>query len=385
MVSRASQSPPRLRVAVIGGGVIGLTNALALARAGAEVCVFEAGSRPGLRATSRAGGMLGLTYEMDELLAAGAFGLARRAMELWPSFAAALPVSVDIRMAGAIACATTQAESVRLEGLAALAKSEGLPVAALSTSELAALEPGLTGPVFSAWHFPADGQVDPLSLVEGLERALSAAGARIELDRPVDRVKAGPDGFCLPDAGAWDRVLVATGMGGLPELLSDAGETLDPGIGSMVPVKGHMLALETGVGAPAHVIRSGDVYIIPKERWTLVGATSEPGLGDETTDPEILSGLRSRAVALVPGLAGARVRDAWAGVRPAPPGGVPLIGETAIPGLHVALGCYRNGILLAPAVAEAAAAIILGRDGNTAHGRFNPRRFDNRVSAPQSP
>lgn len=387
MASRILHPAPRhaLRIAVIGGGVIGLSSALALARAGADVCVFEAGSRPGLRATGRAGGMLGLTYELEELQAAGAIALARRAMELWPSFAAALPVSADIRMAGAIACAPTPEESLRLEGLAAAARAEGLQVAALSKSDLAALEPGLTGPLVSAWRLLADGQVDPLCLVDGLEGALSAAGVRIARAFPVGEVLVTGEGFAIEGAGVWDRVLVATGAGRQPGFVAPDGLRLDPGLGVVIPVKGHMLALEAGNGAPRHVIRAGAVYIIPKARWTLIGATSEPGLADEATDPAALEDLRARAEALVPGLGRAEVIEGWAGVRPGSSTGAPVIGESAIPGVHAALGCYRNGILVAPAVAELVAAGMLGRDGNSAHGRFNPGRFDNRVAAPQSP
>jgi glycine oxidase len=374
-----------LRVAVIGGGVIGLSTALALARSGADVSVFEAGASCGLRASSRAGGMLGLSYELDELRKSGTTTLALRAMELWPEFAASLPLSIDLRRSGVLACATTAAESLRLESLAALVRETGLPSQALSAVDIAALEPALAGPVLTAWRFPADGQVDPRSLVEALARALTAAGVRIALNAPVGRIEASPEGFRIPEAGNWDRVLIATGVGGIPEFRSSQYGRLDAGLGQAVPVKGHMLALEPGAGALAHVIRAGDVYIIPKSRWTLVGATSEPDLADEAVDPDLIDQLRTRAEALVPGLRNVGMIDAWAGVRPGSPDGAPQIGETAIPGAYAALGCYRNGILLAPAVAELAAAILLGRDGNGAHGRFNPRRFDNRAAALQSP
>lgn len=374
-----------LRVAVIGGGVIGLSCALSLARAGASVCVFEAGADCGQRASGRAGGMLGITYELDELRKAGAVALARRAMELWPGFAASLPLPCDIRLSGVIACAATVEESQRLEALAAAALQEGLPVNRLSAGETSALEPGLTGGLLSAWRFAADGQVDPRSLIEGLQHAVLEAGGRIERETPVARVQADQEGFWIPGAGGWDRVLIATGAGRPPEFRSALHGRLDSGLGAIVPVKGHMLALAAGEGSPRHVIRAGGVYIIPKARWTLVGATSEPGLADETADPDILAQLRARAEMLLPGLRAARLLDAWAGVRPNSPDGVPAIGETAIPGVHAALGCYRNGVLLAPAVAEIVSAAVLGGDGNIAHGRFNPRRFDNRVAAPQSP
>ncbi len=384
---KAEVSGSGLRIAVIGAGVIGLASALALARAGAHVCVFEAAGQPGLRATGRAGGMLGVTYEIEELEKAGALGLARRAIELWPDFAASLQggaTAVDLRFGGALACATTEAEEARLEAVVQTARSKGLPVRALSLTDLTGLEPSLSANTRAAWLMEADGQVDPRSLTTALVTALAKAGGTIVPDAAIASVQVG-DGFRIAGAGDWDRILLATGAAAYPDFRSAGGDLIETGVGCIVPVKGHMLAFETGVGAPQHVIRSGGLYIIPKTRWTLVGATSEPGLADETADPDILSSLFDRAVDLVPGLAAARRVDGWAGVRPGTSDGAPMIGETAIAGVHAALGCYRNGILLAPAVVEEVASSILHRDGLPTHGRFNVRRFDKRVAAPQSP
>lgn len=385
MVAEVSRS--QLRIAVIGAGVIGLASALALARAGAHVCVFEAAGRPGLRATGRAGGMLGVTYEIEELTKAGAMELAQRAIQSWPEFAASLPgghAAVDLRFGGALACAASDAEEARLEAVVRAARSEGLPVRPLSRKDLIALEPALSSGVQAAWLMEADGQVDPRSLTAALALALAEAGGRVIPDAPVTTIQVG-DRFQIPDAGAWDRILIATGAGAYPAFRTAGGDLVETGVHGIVPVKGHMLAFETGVGSPRHVIRSGGLYIIPKARWTLVGATSEPGLADETADPDILAGLGARAADLLPDLAGARKVDSWAGVRPGTTDGAPMIGETAIPGVHAALGCYRNGILLAPAVVEMVASAILHRDRLPTHGRFNARRFDKRLAAPQSP
>jgi glycine oxidase len=76
----------------------------------------------------------------------------------------------------------------------------------------------------------------------------------------------------------------------------------------------------------------------------------------------------------MPSLAGWNIDEHWAGVRPAAPDGLPILGETATPGLFVATGQFRNGILFAPAVAETMCRLILGEDVPEIAG-FTPQRF----------
>ena len=63
--------------------------------------------------------------------------------------------------------------------------------------------------------------------------------------------------------------------------------------------------------------------------------------------------------ALVPALVSAPVLETWAGFRPAPAGDLPAIGRLG-PGLWVASGHHRNGILLAPITAELLVAAMCG-------------------------
>jgi glycine oxidase len=163
------------------------------------------------------------------------------------------------------------------------------------------------------------------------------------------------------------------------------GVEVDPRISPIVPVKGQMLALAAMAGAPRHVVRMRDVYVAPKARWTLVGATEERGRADTDVDPAAIRRLREAAANVIGALADAPEIAAWAGVRPGTPDDAPMIGETAIPGVFAAMGHYRNGILLAPATAETVADQMLDGKVSPIAAAFSPRRFDNRAAAPQSP
>jgi glycine/D-amino acid oxidase-like deaminating enzyme len=141
-------------------------------------------------------------------------------------------------------------------------------------------------------------------------------------------------------------------------------------------VKGEMIALTPPAGAamPRHVVWGNGVYLVPRSGRLLIGATMEEvGLNSTLTDAAE-NWLRDRAVALIPSLADWMLDDHWAGLRPAAPDGLPILGETATPNLFIATGQFRNGILLAPAVAEAMSRLILGKDAPEIRA-FSPQRF----------
>jgi glycine oxidase len=146
-----------------------------------------------------------------------------------------------------------------------------------------------------------------------------------------------------------------------------------------------MLALAPLEHGPRHVIHTRDVYIAPKSRWILIGATTERNRADTEVDRAAIDQLRARAAALVPALADAPELSAWAGVRPGTPDDQPLIGETAIPGVFAALGHYRNGVLFAPATAEIVADQVIDGKVSPLAAAFDPTRFDNGDEAPHSP
>ncbi|MEZ5937143.1 MAG: FAD-dependent oxidoreductase [Hyphomonadaceae bacterium] len=376
----SSASPARrdrLRVAVIGAGVIGLACALEMVRRGAQVIVYEKAEQAGGGATVRAAGMLGLAYESAEFSSRAMQALAAESAALWPEYASRIErlggVSIDYRTNGAIACAVDEDSERRLRELMQVCAARGVPVEELG-GDVRGVEPAISGEVRSACLLPTDGQVDPVSLVEALARALEASGGALVSGLDVERIVC--DGrFETPDGEQWDRVLVTTGAARPgPWLVTPEGDHLERGLGEVQPVRGQMLALQPGVGAPARVVRAGGLYIVPKARWTLIGGTSEPGAEGAEPDRAVLDGLRERACRLLGGLTFAREEAAWAGFRPATPDGVPHIGQSGVLGVFVARGHYRNGVLLAPATAKRVADLILEGRPPQDHGDFSPLR-----------
>jgi glycine oxidase len=138
-----------------------------------------------------------------------------------------------------------------------------------------------------------------------------------------------------------------------------------------------MLAI---VGAPAnvprHVIRTPEVYIIPRsDGRVVVGATLEHAGFDKRTDPDTIHRLHQAAIRTLPPLHSGRIHEAWAGLRPGTPDDLPILGATSIPGYFVATGHYRDGILLAPVTAEIMARVVTGSDPGHDISAFSLERF----------
>ncbi len=126
------------------------------------------------------------------------------------------------------------------------------------------------------------------------------------------------------------------------------------------------------------VVRTPDIYIVPRTSGpnagrAIIGATIEDAGFDKTLHPSDIAHLRSLAAALLPPLADAPQFEAWAGLRPATPDGLPILGALT-PNHFIATGHYRDGILLAPATAHVIAQLLLKEQTSIDLTPFSPTR-----------
>lgn len=349
------------RIAVIGAGAAGLACAFELVRRGARVCVFEAG-KAGRGALAASGGMLAAGFETAfEARDPARFApLAIRARDLWHDWASQIEQatgrSVSHERSGSITPAFSRDELKRLDEAEARARAAGLEVRRLDVVSAQRAEPGLAD-CLGALEFPRDGGIDNRALGPALAAVCRAGGARVREDCGVVRIDAGPDGVALSlnegRTEGFDAAVLATGTA-LP-----AG--LEALAGLMRPVKGQMIAFDLPrEAAPRRILRGLSVYLAAKPGGRLIaGATSEPGTSSLLTDADAIARIAQAARAAWPALDGAPIVEAWAGLRPMTPDELPALGECAIPGVHLALGGYRNGVLFAPAMGLAVAESVM--------------------------
>lgn len=360
-------------IAIIGGGVIGLTLARALSRRGASLALFDAGAviPP---ATNAAAGMLAPSFEHGEsgdALHDALYRFGARALGLWPAYAAALEeetgVGIDYRGDGVLGVAFTEDEAKELNDQAARTSSLGGEASVISGDEARAMEPALSKDIAAALWAPKDAQVDPRRLLIALRAAVKKKVVQ-HFPEKVARIDVQQGGAsCITKSGATctarEVVLAGGAVSGL------ASRKL------VFPVKGDAVAVETEEGAIRRVIRAPGAYLCPKAGGRLViGASEERGRDDLTVDAEAVEALKSGAASAVPMLANAREIERWSGLRPGTPDGAPVLGRAGS-GVYFALGHYRNGVLHAPASAEDMAALILDGRASEDLESFNPSRF----------
>jgi glycine oxidase len=245
----------------------------------------------------------------------------------------------------------------------------------LHADALHALEPALSPSILGGLELPTDMRVHNRTLVSALLGVLQASRkVRFETGpAPLKSeggrlVLAGHD--VIVAAAGWETAVIKVEEHGQLYSLVNWDVTLD----EIDCHAGQMLAVRSGPGAPQRVVRSGHVYLVPRGGQVVIGATTEPGRVLDAPEPEVIAGLKAEAARLCPGLAAAETVESWAGVRPGTPDQAPFLGETVTPGLLVAAGHYRNGILLAPVTAKILADQILGEGADELAAAFSTRR-----------
>jgi glycine oxidase len=345
--------PAHPDVAIIGGGIIGLTSALFLAREGASVAVYDRGDL-GREASWAGAGILPpgnpdrAVTSIDKLRGIGS---AR-----FPDFSAELRELTGIdngyRRCGGIEFLTPEDA-----GVPELWAAEGIAFERVPLAEAKKLEPlGIVEG--EPYLLPDCAQVrNPRhlrALVAACERvgvrlcpnagveAWEFAGHRVAAVRLASGEQVTAESFLLA-AGAWSERLLGA-LGHRPHVH---------------PVRGQIAGLRGE--SCSRVLMFGKRYLVPRgDGLTLVGSTEEPEAGfEKRTTAEGISELVGFARHTVPGLADATLETSWAGLRPGSPDGLPFIGR--VPGwdnAFVAAGHFRAGVQLSIGTAQALCELL---------------------------
>jgi len=375
----ANSASDSKRVAVVGGGIIGLSVGWQLARRGCAVTVFDRDTA-GRAASWVAAGMLApvseFGFENEDFLAFG-----QRSMEMFPRYLDELAedggrtVPLDTR--GTMVVGFHRDDTERIRRIYNFREQRGLPVQWMTGSEARELEPLLSPRAASAMWIPQDHQINNREVVESLKEALAGAGGELAEHTEIKSLRS-RNGRCVGvtmsrgDHDA-DAVVLAAGcwsggLAGIPAAIAP----------KVRPVKGQIVSLGTDPSFEfKRVIRAPDAYILPKgDGRVLIGATEEEMGFDTTPTAGPVMRLIERAWEAVPSIYDLPIESFEAGLRPGTRDHEPLIGDSGMEGLYYATGHYRHGILLAPVTAYAICDMIL--EGKTPDwaAPFAPSRFD---------
>ncbi len=365
-------------IVVIGAGIIGAAIADDLGRRGVRVHVLEMRA-PGRGASQASAGILAPYTEAHDHTPL--LDLGTRSLAMFDDFIGGVRErsgrAVDYSRTGTLEVALTEADESRLLASRAWLDEIGVPVEWLSAPDVRREEPSVRSSARGGLFNPAHGWVGVTSLVTGLVESAKRSGVTFET--PVDAAEVTPRRGGGAEVRAGDRryeadaVVLAAGSWSGRVKVAHA-----PAL-PVRPVRGQLLHLRWSDSQPppSRVVWSHDCYVVPwPDGSILVGATVEDVGFDERVTADGVRSLAEAAAALLPAANAGEFVTARAGLRPAAPDGLPIIG--GLPGARgviAATAHYRNGVLLAPLTAALVSDMILHSGGDPALEAVSPDRF----------
>ncbi|MCY0882190.1 MAG: glycine oxidase ThiO, partial [Firmicutes bacterium] len=352
-------------IVVIGAGIIGAVSAWRLARLGMDVALVDA-KEPGGQATRAAAGILSPTAES---LAPDAFWqLLRTSFDQFPHMVELVEkdsgMLVELATTGVIQAALSSDQQKRLQERFDWQR-EMSGVQWLDADALAEIEPIFSAKNFGGIYASHEKQVHAQQLMAAVVKAGLAQGVQPFFGQPVRRIARGSDGRVhkvetadyllhaergvVLAAGSWSHLLV---------------ESLGLSM-RLQPIRGQILSLQADDVPFRHIVFFGSRYAVPKPDGRLViGATEDSAGFDDRVTAEGLASLLKVGEDFPAASTKWHWDRAWAGLRPKAPDGWPLLGELSqAPGLFLATGHYRNGIMLSAVTGQIVEKWALGQSG----------------------
>lgn len=368
-----------MKIAIIGGGVIGLSIAWEVTRRGHQAVVIEK-SRLGRGASWAGAGILPPSNAATAIHPLE--HLEARSDELHPQWAADLKKETGIdngfQTCGGLYLARTTGERASLLGRASEWKEREIPFHELSPEQLSDQFPALAQSVLEnsmAWWAPSETQICNPHHVQaliavckkrGVELLEDCGESKIDYEQgTVKQITVNPDSseprtisadaYCLT-AGPWSGQIACQMQGYDADQSNGAGGDPLP----MLPVRGQMLLYKLDAAPFAAIVNEGTRYLVPRaDGHVLFGATIEE-VGFDTSTTELgIANLTQHAQSLLSELTENRLLKTWAGLRPGTFDGFPYIGALSqSSNLFVAAGHFKAGLHLSPGTAEVIADLI---------------------------
>ncbi len=347
-------------VAIVGGGIMGSTTGLHLARNGMRVIVID---RRGLcmEASGVNAGTLSIQIKRAALVP-----YALRGRELWANTRDWLGGEVGYRILGGLTLAFTEAEVEMLHERMSARREAGAPIEIVDAARAREIEPGISNRAVAASYCHLDGYANSYMIGRTYRAALLDAGIDLREWQPMETIARENGGFTvsIADEAIRSKRLILAGGVWLNDALRHLGlefpvncrinqiavtERTRPLLRSVLGVATGLLTLK----------QSANGSVLIGGGWQGIG---DPERGGVEIIPENLIGNLRLAHYAVPGLAETRVVRTWLGLEANVPDFMPLVG--ALPGIDDAfvIGCVRGGFTIGPFMGQLLAQRILGNE-----------------------
>ena len=336
-------------LAIIGGGITGISAALYAARNGADVVCLDRGAVNGEASGGNAGSlhMQLLSWDFGSKAVAGGspqlltLPLQQQSIALWHSLETKLGADFEMKQAGGLMVAEDPDQVAFLEAKVAAEAQVGIASEVIGAERIRQIVPAISDAVVAGAWCAREGKINPLVATAAVARAARAAGADIEEFTPVTARRV------LIAAGGWSAQVAAM-------------------LGARLPIRGAPLQMIVTDPAPPILpclLAHADRHLTMKQTdagtiliggaWTAATGPS----GQPQVLPRSLEGNLWVASHTIPALANLSAVRSWAAMN-IDIDGAPLLGPVpGHPGVTVA--ATANGYMLGPLMGREAARIAL--------------------------
>jgi sarcosine oxidase subunit beta len=423
-VATAERLPQETKVAIIGGGVIGVSTALFLAERGIPVALFEKGEIAGEHSSRNWGWCRRTGRDSREM------PLIVESMRLWDSMNERVGRETGFRITGIAYTAEKEEEVERYAEWIKIASEHGIETQLLNGQQAASRAPGLTRLLKGGMITPLDGRAEPQKAVPAFAAKAQELGAVILQNCAVRGIETtnGRVSAVLTEkgrvaceaivvaGGAWSRLIISSFDAHLPQLKVRSSvfrtSPIESGVEPAIAFSDFALRkrLDGGYtvaslgGSIADIVpdsfrffrdflpslstewkslrfRFGERFFEEAFQWKLRPADQVSVFEKiRTLDPEphraANAAVLSKLKAAIPSFASAKIAQEWAGLIDTMPDVIPVISPLpGIDGLIVATGFSGHGFGIGPGAGRLVADMVSGETPVVDPSPFHISRF----------
>ena len=361
-------------VAIIGGGIIGLSIAFYLLKSGkTNISIIERGKVASESSHTNAGAIW--PNRAIEPLSLREF--ASYSLTLFQELMVKDKLEFEFRKNGLIELVYRKEDVAERYSQIEEAKKAGYDISFLEPEKVSELEPEVNQEIEGALYSPNDANASSSLLASELMSRLEQGKISVLENTEVEGINV---------ANRRITELITSKGVVTPDLVVNAAGPWSPSIGNMLslkipvePAKGYILS--TAERQPLKITRAisdGDVVVTQQpDGRILIGGTVEFLGFDKAVDPEKVDEIKSKASRMVPHISDLKITEERAALRPHSVDRLPIIGSSnRFHNLIYATGHFRRGFELAPATGKIVAEIIEGKNPSVDITSMNPVRFN---------